>query len=865
MYEHTSGNDVNSRSDMFIMISNFSKSVAKITFTIDKLGNSDILDLWFEYYDTVSGNNAGTTYITKEYNALEVGKGKEITVYTDLSYIGSIDSMIIRVKSNNNSVKFVLNKVLIEFGESYLSTADGYFKGLNNDRNFLFDHLTLKNQLQPYTGSAYYNSVVNSRLDSGVDKNNTGTITAHNDSIGEYIEFKDGLNSAWFKFNKSNAFDVTFIRMTLMKEKAGDAGSVTLTFNTSSSTGEDITVTIDQNRLNSMPAGEWTTFDVSNVSLTDLLKLGTVTLTVDTTGIEGQAIKLRNFSICYDEIGFDREFALTETDNSVDGLEFNETTGVKVMSEYDGIEYTDVALSGSKITADQKLKNILNGKYEFVLSLKVKDTLSSDFSLIAYGMKNGNKVDGFTFDLTNQIKGLTIGQLSKVSIDDILVLNRQIDSLHFEINGKSSDEIMIEYSVMINKYEYKEPDISFGIANRLVRDFTPLLSMEGEVDYDFSRNGFPEIGNWSDSFPYLRAQGQVVIIDEDGVPAMKIYRRSQAEINEVKAKYNWPTGTNYAPLSWSDFFVTSPVEPGYFDVSITVKVLEGFKGTNFFAIDGYMGVEPWYNVMLLTDELNNAPVGEWVTFEAKVYIPKSIDSLKIRTQTLFTDSAFLIKEVVVTTLSRQTSAFFDGNLPEDLSFGLETGGKAIRSVKIDEEDVPESAYTFENGIFTLKKEFLMTQSNGNRNVVISDGENSVEILVGITKIKPAVVDESSLSIAKGSEKATILIDAKNSGITKVELNGAELEEDTDYTYDSDTNEFVLLKKAIDALKEENTLDITTKAGSLSVTLKLTDKKSGNKKGCKNSLEIISWVSLSLISFSPIIIALKKKEEGYKNV
>ena len=70
---------------------------------------------------------------------------------------------------------------------------------------------------------------------------------------------------------------------------------------------------------------------------------------------------------------------------------------------------------------------------------------------------------------------------------------------------------------------------------------------------------------------------------------------------------------------------------------------------------------------------------------------------------------------------------------------------------------------------------------------------------------------------------------------------------------------------IDALKEENTLDITTKAGSLSVTLKLTDKKSGNKKGCKNSLEIISWVSLSLISFSPIIIALKKKEEGYKNV
>lgn len=849
-------------SRFYTMINNFEKGTVKITFMVDKITVGDLIDLSFSFYDVISKKQVCFGDLTDEYNALSIGKNQAIFTYVDANYIGSIDSIIVSTKADTASASYVLSEIKMEFGKTESSTADGYFRGLDNGFNIVFDKLTRKNisknfLAMPINGFSTENSI---NYDSGAHGSygfNNGKIVAYNNELGEYLSFENGnnlgdnINGIWLKFPLDVSREKIDFSLTFMKAYEGECAEIKFEF--LSAAGKDsrsIVITNDSGLpdgkgLKDISAGQWVTVNIDDFDISAIEEFDSLGIWVDLSGESKQAIYMRNASIYYDECGAERKEILS--DSIVDGLILSSTNNVTIESDYKAKEYLRLSLNdSSKNLVVTRYVDVLPGKYKLVLSLKKDCELNDNFTLRFNGINNGQIIEKISTDLSEKIKDLGVGKWSFIETIPVELTAGEINELSLIFDGEA--EILLESLSFIRTEEYLEPSLSLAVDNVLVRDFTALNGM-GMDEYDFSLNTFPEIGNWSSTFSNLLSQGQKVIYD-DGIPVMKIYRRTPTEIEQAKVDYNWPEG-NYYPATKSHFFITAPINVGYVEIEVSVKKCSNFKGTSEFSLTGYTGKEPWWKLVDFTEELQDAPVGEWVTFRKTVYLPEAIDSVMVRVETRFEDSDLLLKEIKLTTKADNASGFYDATNKADIAWNL-SALNGISSVKVDDKELSNNDYEFKNNQFILKQAFLDTLPNGSIEVEITDGTNLVKLSVSITKVKPVLDDSISYTYSK-KNNLVIDLNTKNSGISFIELNGLELEMDVDYEYDSETNKLTLFNSVFKELEEgEYTLNVKTRAGNAEATIILEKN---------NYIGLIVGISATILVLSlacGIIIFIKKK-------
>ena len=118
-----------------------------------------------------------------------------------------------------------------------------------------------------------------------------------------------------------------------------------------------------------------------------------------------------------------------------------------------------------------------------------------------------------------------------------------------------------------------------------------------------------------------------------------------------------------------------------------------------------------------------------------------------------------------------------------------------------------SNYTNEDGVITLKKAYLATQTTGEKvfTFVTEDGANPT-CTITITQTASATATPSTASFDKKTElQADIAVVIANSGLEAVKNGATALTEDTDYTVSSGT---VTLKKEYLATLSVGTETIT---------------------------------------------------------
>ncbi len=857
-------------SQFYTMLSNFTKGLTRITLHGEKLQSGQILDLGMKFYDVISAKNVGMTDFTDLYNAAPEGEFS-LQAYTDLSLIGSPDSFILWAKADTAAAQFKISSVTFEWGETAIATADGYFRGLESGFNIVFDKMARDGENKEFVNMPVngYSAEIGAGYDSGRHGDygfNHGSIRAYNDAEGEYLGFGKGtgadansVGGIWIKFPLDISREKVNLRFTIMKKVAGDCNELKFEFCSTGDGGSNVAAVIGNShnfpgipQLNDVPAGEWVTYDIRDLDITDIATFDGLGIWVDATGAEGQELYIRNLSVYYDECGADRSFTLTADDKDVNGLEFDAETGVSVQSDYYAEEFIhfDLSAAAEGISATYE-EDTEAGVYNVVAAVrKAEDATVDKFAVTLLGAEEKG------VDLSDAIASADAGEWVVLRSGDIEMAN---GSEGFRLEAEGSDRLDIAYVAAVCEQQYIEKDVSFGVSNVLVRDFTAMDNM-GVDEYDFSQNGFPEIGNWSDSFPDLRAQGQKVVRDTDGTPVMKIYRRTEEEIAQAQEEFDWPEGTPYVPADKSHFFVTAPVSAGYFTLSITAKTDENFLGTTDFSLEGYMGSEPWWKLANFTEELNAAPKGEWKTYTAEVYIPRAIDSIKICIETRYENSDMYIKNVSVTRKQTTAEGYFNGETGGDLQWALINSGDPISSVTLDGTAVPSDAYVLQDDQFTLKESYLSTLDNGTYDFVLSNDEGSITVTVYTSKIAPVVSSENLIYNLKKPGDLTIDVDLRGSGLSYLELNAAELEEDVQYSYDAQAGKITLHASAFEGLTEEGeaTLLIKTRAGEAQVNITLENKGSA-------SLAIVLGVVGGVIVVAAVITAVaivrKKRASG----
>jgi hypothetical protein len=844
-------NDPPRVSQFYTMLSNFTKGLTKVSITLRKLEAGEIIDFEMKFYDTVPAKSIAPTDFTALYNAADVGSFVTISQYIDLSYAGSLDSFIIWAKADIKAVKFQIKQVDFEWGSTAIATADGAYPGLESGYNIAFNKMTRAGFVREYdwmpvTG---FSNEYGAGRDSGRHGDygfNHGSIQARNDEKGEYLSFSKGTDNSiggiWLKFPLDLTRDKVNVRLVIQKKLAGSVSEVKLELLAAGGGGTTVPITLSANNglpggggLTSMPAGVWNTYDFKDVDITGITKWDSLGIWVTAEGVAGQELYIADIGIYYDDIGPARSKDLTEADKTVNNVAFAAADGVSVNSDASANEYFSVDLAsaqGGAVTAQYPASGLTAGTYKVVSS--ARKAAGSPVLTATVG--------GTDYALTPATDAWEATESA------VFTLSAVPTAFTFRVSG--SGVLDVAYVALVQVEAFIPKDIAFGVSSVFSRDFRAMTAM-GVDEYDFSQNGFPEIGNWSDSFPDLRAQGQKVVKDTDGTPVMKIYRRTAEEIAAAKTEFNWPTGTNYVPAEKSHFFFTAPLSTGYARLQITVKRGEGFKGTADFSIEGYMGSEPWWELADFTAELNAAADGAWVTYSKDVYIPRAIDSVKVCIDTRYVDSDLFIKEL--RTLRKQSTADgqFEGDKGGTLSWDILTQSLSGLSVKLDDATLASSAYTLTADKFTLNEAFLYTLDNGNYAVSITDGTDTMTLTVYVSKIAPAVTSGKLTISLKKLQDLELDVNLRASGLSRVELNGKELEEGVDYTLNEDSTKLTLHKDALSGLPEgDATLTVRTRAGSVDYTFGVAKKL----KGCK----AVSMGAV-LIGAAVGILLLKKKK------
>ena len=854
-------------SRFYTMINNFEKGTVKVTVTLDKLLPADLVDLKITFFDVIRQEQTCEGDFTYQYNKLDVGKNQQISTYVDANYIGSLDSLLFSTKADTPNASFVLNHIKIECAETQSSTADGYFRGLDNGFNIVFNKLTrygVAKEFDSMPVNLFSNESNNSlgNFDSGSHPNygfNNGEIMAYNNELGEYLSFENGsnpgdnINGIWLKFPLDIERKLKF-SVTLMKVKDAPCSEIKFEFmSAANKPSQSIIFTnytgLPENKgLKDIPVGEWVTIEIEDFDVSSLVKFDSLGIWVDLGG--DQTIYIRNASIYYDECGAERQESVKSS--NVDNLIFSSSKNVVVESDYKAKEYVRVSLNetvGKQLVAMRKV-NIEDGIYKVAFSIKKEKELSSDFTLKLTGVSNAVLCEKITNDFTEALKNAEVGQWIYLETDAVELNANDFSELRLTFNGEA--ELLLENISLIKTIKYISPALSLAVDNTLVRDFKALESM-GMEEYDFSLNTFPEIGNWSSTFPDLLSQGQKVIYD-NGVPVMKIYRRTTSEIEQAKVDFNWPEGREYLPATRSHFFITAPINVGYVEIEVTVKKCENFKGTSEFSLTGYTGKEPWRGLVNFTEELANAPVGEWVTFTKTIYLPEAIDSVMIRVETRYEDSDLLLKEVKLTTKSNVATGYYDASNKSDLSW-IVSSKNGISTVKVNEEILDSSLYEYKEGMFILKQAFLDTLDNGSTTVEVSDGANVIMIDLSVAKVNPVLNENITYKYSKKSN-LVVELDTRNSGISFIELNGIELALDVDYSYDASTSKLTIYNSVLSKLEAGNyTLTVKTRAGITSSTIILERT---------NSLLLILGISGGVVLVGAALattLIIKRKKKG----
>ncbi|MBO5045459.1 MAG: hypothetical protein J6C93_01140 [Clostridia bacterium] len=460
----------------------------EVNVTVDKLQEGKVLDYEIAFYDTVLAKKVGITDLTDKYNALPVGNDQTITVYVDLGAAQNIDSVHTWVKADTATAQFAIDALTVELGASYLSSANGYFAGVSNGFNVVFNKMTQENtsknyDMMPVTG---YSGEYGVGYDSGRHGNygfNLGAITVHNDEDGEYMRFGHGDNNCagiWMKFPLDVSGGSVHFNVTLMKEVEGNCQEVKFEFIGANNNTGTTPVIINNDGglpngsgLSSLPAGEWVTLDYTvNVSgmTSGFDSLG---IWIECSGADNQAIRIKNFSVTYDDAGMVREEALTQDEKTVDGITYASEEGIVVKSDYTAKEYVELTLGEEAIAGTTDTLAIADGSYKGVVTFRKTAALSDSFAFDLVCTKDGAAVNGATAALAAAIKQAEVGEWVTVETPVFDVMDGAIDGIGYTCSGAVGDVLHVKQVALVQETAYLAKDTdctTLGILHTPVTD-----------------------------------------------------------------------------------------------------------------------------------------------------------------------------------------------------------------------------------------------------------------------------------------------------------------------------------------------------------------------------------------------------------
>ncbi len=193
-----------------------------------------------------------------------------------------------------------------------------------------------------------------------------------------------------------------------------------------------------------------------------------------------------------------------------------------------------------------------------------------------------------------------------------------------------------------------------------------------------------------------------------------------------------------------------------------------------------------------------------------------------------------------------------------LELAVETYGKEIVSVKLNNRVLQSGEYTYANGKLTIAESVMNSLVAGEYTLEAETVASAAGKIV--VSDEPPVFADGEANAVKGSD-FVLTVDVKNKTVISVSVDGLLLGED-DYTYENGT---LTIKAAVleEIAAGEKEVEIVTEGGKAVRTFTLSEapKQEEKKKGCGGSVAAAGAAALSAAIAVAFAAGKKKRDES----
>ena len=193
-----------------------------------------------------------------------------------------------------------------------------------------------------------------------------------------------------------------------------------------------------------------------------------------------------------------------------------------------------------------------------------------------------------------------------------------------------------------------------------------------------------------------------------------------------------------------------------------------------------------------------------------------------------------------------------------LEIAVETYGKEIVSVKLNNRVLQSGEYTYANGKLTIAESVMNSLVAGEYTLEAETVASAAGKIV--VSDEPPVFADGEANAVKGSD-FVLTVDVKNKTVISVSVDGLPLGED-DYTYENGT---LTIKAAVleEIAAGEKEVEIVTEGGKAVRTFTLSEapKQEEKKKGCGGSVAAAGAAALSAAIAVAFAAGKKKRDES----
>lgn len=357
--------------------------------------------------------------------------------------------------------------------------------------------------------------------------------------------------------------------------------------------------------------------------------------------------------------------------------------------------------------------------------------------------------------------------LSEMDEDQANALNAELDAANTILMGKTQLN-KGNFTQGASAYAYASENDELGML--LVGNSMGIAKTEGSglfLEEELAANNFTMEMNIS-NLPV--ASGSWMTFGLMEKPELFVFAES-AETQNNKGIFFLLTRKNSTTISIQSFMISLTSNRFYdgalgqlleipFNENITFSIKE-VKKTIAGVEDSYVDIR--FNDQALDQEIIKASKLKTVYGKAlKGYLMFGSSNASLRDPVVATVKSINgvspfaqshgVKENLTPT-STDSSKTFQLNTTSDVNYKLDTKGQAITEVKMDETVVAAENYTYADGTFTLKNDYLNTLSEGEHTIKVSTAEGSVSWT--LTVVKGADQPDNPKPTKKGCKGAAL--------------------------------------------------------------------------------------------------------------